>query len=317
MIYPCLDMQSRRQLQRLDSAMHNLCTCSRCQQRRQAAESPSNDHHARGPFSAPLLGFQPNLLPVQGPFATQPHPAIQQVNNVEPAQASPVNAAPALQTNMAPRGFWNDPIQDQHLGLSAGNSPSRTLLPQKASSTSLTPVPELSEDGESAASEPLLTPRTLGSLNALPASPVDSQLSVIIERVEIPFIEGPISTILGANSNYAWNFDSSGLIHNPITGTYEKRKMVDDFPGLTRKRHKRQWDNYMKMDRETRPYIELYQDGDSELELSEWEVEKEIRKRNRTISQRQERQFRLSQEDTFVSASSLLEEAAEREEISW
>jgi hypothetical protein len=53
--------------------------------------------------------------------------------------------------------------------------------------------------------------------------------------------------------------------------------MMDDFPGLTRKLFRKQWRMYMDKERNESPLIDGYEEGDSELELSEWEEEKATR----------------------------------------
>jgi len=286
-VYPYLDRQSRGQLRQLDRHPSSPSRCSRCEQVRQAAEVLDDGQQAGGSSCVSALGLQTNSLPPQGPLGTVTQPEIQQGNNVDSAQASALNAAAhAPQILMAPQDFSNDPIQDQPSEPSVGSSPSPTLLPYNASTTSLTSVPELSEDGGSAISELPRTPRTPESLCASPASPVDSQSSVIVGRAEIPSIDASMSSVLSNNSNFSSDFFSCGLVFNPINGTYRRRLMTDDFPGLTRVGHKRQWDRYMEMAREQRPYVELYEEGDSDLELSDWEAEKEIRKKNRMTSPR-------------------------------
>jgi hypothetical protein len=59
--------------------------------------------------------------------------------------------------------------------------------------------------------------------------------------------------------------------------------MMDDCPNTKRKQYKRQWDELCGKDREVRGPIEGYEEGDSELDFSDWENEKEQRRKRRKL----------------------------------
>jgi hypothetical protein len=59
--------------------------------------------------------------------------------------------------------------------------------------------------------------------------------------------------------------------------------MMDDCPSTKRKQYKRQWDELCAKDREARGPVEGYEAGDSELDFSDWENEKEQRRKRRKL----------------------------------
>ncbi|KAE9373491.1 hypothetical protein N431DRAFT_438760 [Stipitochalara longipes BDJ] len=277
-VYPYRDREARWQLQQLDNESMIPFVTSRYEQVREANKGVRGGH-AGGLLTVPTPGLQrsPNFLPYdpvrdQAPLGTVTRPTF----NVEPAQGSLANPVPAFQIITAPRGLPYNPTRNQHFGPSAGNA---TIFSENASIVSSPMVPELSEDGESATSEALLTPPSLsGSPNDVPASSEDVQPSLTVGRAKIPSIDEPMVSILGDKMNPLSVFVESGLVFNPITGRYRERQMIDDFPGLTREKHRHQWDMFMRMERAKRPSIEAYEEGDSDLDLTEWEEKKEMRR---------------------------------------
>jgi hypothetical protein len=126
-----------------------------------------------------------------------------------------------------------------------------------------------------------ITPSTAGQ----PAQ--DVQPSFIVGRVELPSNNGPNASIADlANRCELDSMLSSvpeGHVRSPITGNIRKRQMMDDCPNTKRKQYKRQWDELCGKDREVRGPIEGYEEGDSELDFSDWENEKEQRRKRRKL----------------------------------
>jgi hypothetical protein len=73
------------------------------------------------------------------------------------------------------------------------------------------------------------------------------------------------------------SFGSAAYLRDLITGRLRRRQKIDDFPHETRQRYKFKWDELRMKKREERGYIDGYQEGDSELDFSEWEDAKEER----------------------------------------
>ncbi|KAN0098529.1 hypothetical protein V8E51_014192 [Hyaloscypha variabilis] len=268
--YPLRDRQTREQFRLLDKIPVSLFANSCYKEVRKANELAQQ---AGASLAVPARSLQPTSHP-------QATPDLDQAPSDISAQGTSVTPAPvphtlaACKTVPALQGFRYDQAPDQPL---AGDSTDSTLLLQNDSVLSLPMAPELSEDGESAISERLpTTPSLLESPNAAPASWVDEQRNLNVGRAEISSNEGPMALILRSKLGPSTSVQP-GFVFNPITGEHRRRLMMDDFPGLTRKLSRKQWRMYMDKERNERPLIDGYEEGDSELELSEWEEEKATR----------------------------------------
>jgi hypothetical protein len=111
----------------------------------------------------------------------------------------------------------------------------------------------------------------------------DTQPSLMVGRVELPSIEGPVAVIPGKpKRRKSCSFSDSVLVRDLITGRERKRISTDDFPGCVRTKYKSRWRILMSMDKKARGTIVGYESGDSDLDFSEWEEAKEKRNKRTT-----------------------------------
>jgi hypothetical protein len=111
----------------------------------------------------------------------------------------------------------------------------------------------------------------------------DTQPSLMVGRVELPLIEGPVAVNPGKpKRRKSCSFSESVLVRDLITGRERKRISTDDFPDCVRTKYRSRWRILMSMDKKERGTIVGYESGDSDLDFSEWEEAKEKRTKRTT-----------------------------------
>jgi hypothetical protein len=170
----------------------------------------------------------------------------------------------------------------------AGNLGSNSsILPTNNAATDL--------DGGSATSHIISKPSKSGVSNGIQSARITTttatqgtQPSLIARRVELSSTEGPMGSILGkpgcSESSSISVSAQSSFVRSPITGKERARMMMDDFGDCMREKYRKKWDDLRCMAREDRGLIVEYEEGDSDLDFSEWEEEKEKRNRARRSS---------------------------------
>jgi hypothetical protein len=92
-----------------------------------------------------------------------------------------------------------------------------------------------------------------------------------------------------SKSSHEWDSDSDaklnllppGFVRDPITGKIRKRRKMDDSTKCMRSRYRREWDELCGKEREDRDVIDGYEEGDSDLDFSDWEEAKKERRYKR------------------------------------